>query len=106
MTPGGWPGVSVIMPVRNEERHLAAAVAQVLAQDYPGELEVIMAVGPSEDQTMIIADELAANDARVRVVENPGGRTPSALNLATAAARHDIVVRVDGHGELSHICAH
>ena len=34
----GWPGVSVIMPVRNEERHLAAAVAEVLAQDYPGEI--------------------------------------------------------------------
>ena len=88
------------MPVRNEERHLAAAVAQVLAQDYPGELEVIMAVGPSDDRTMVIADGLAAADARVRVVANPAGRTPSALNLGVAAARHDIVVRVDGHGEL------
>ena len=28
------------------------------------------------------------------------GRTPHALNLAIAAARHDILVRVDGHGEL------
>ena len=51
MNQAGWPGVSVIMPVRNEERHLAAAVAGVLAQDYPGEIEVIMAVGPSSDAT-------------------------------------------------------
>ena len=39
--------VSVVMPVRNEERHLAEAVGHVLAQDYPGEIEVVLAVGPS-----------------------------------------------------------
>ncbi|HEY5848965.1 MAG TPA: glycosyltransferase family 2 protein [Microlunatus sp.] len=100
MNGAGWPGVSVIMPVRNEERHLAAAVAGVLAQNYPGEIEVIMAVGPSADATSKIAAELVERDARVRVVDNPDGRTPTALNLAVFAARFDIVVRVDGHGEL------
>ncbi|HET9871219.1 MAG TPA: glycosyltransferase family 2 protein [Propionibacteriaceae bacterium] len=95
------PGVSVVMPVLNEERHLRAAVRQVLDQHYPGELEVIMAVGPSHDRTAEIAAELAAADDRLRVVDNPAGRTPHALNLAVAAARHDIIVRVDGHGELT-----
>ena len=55
-----WPGVSVVMPVLNEERHLEVAVRRVLAQDYPGELEVILAVGPSRDGTREIADALAA----------------------------------------------
>ena len=97
---GDWPGVSVVMPVLNEERHLAAAVGRVLAQAYPGDLEVIMAVGPSRDRTAEIAAELAAGDARLRVLDNPAGRTPHALNLAIAAARFDVIVRVDGHGEL------
>jgi succinoglycan biosynthesis protein ExoA len=88
------------MPVRNEERHLSAAVAGVLAQDYPGPVELIMAVGPSEDATAAIAAGLAAGDDRVRVVDNPVGKTPNALNLAIAASAHEIVVRVDGHGEL------
>ncbi len=35
------------------------------------------------------------------MVDNPAARTPSALNLGIAAARHDIIVRVDGHGELT-----
>jgi hypothetical protein len=35
------------------------------------------------------------------VVDNPAGRTPHALNLAIAASQFDIVVRVDGHGELA-----
>ncbi|SDT21009.1 Glycosyl transferase family 2 [Friedmanniella luteola] len=101
MSARSWPGVSVVMPVLNEERHLAAAVQRVLDQDYPGELEVILAVGPSRDATHEIAARLAADDDRIRVVDNPAGRTPHALNLGVAAARHDLVVRVDGHGELT-----
>jgi len=99
--PPGWPPVSVIMPVRDEERHLAEAVAHVLAQDYPGEVEVVLAVGPSGDRTGEIAAELAARDARVRVVANPAGHTPNGLNAAIGTARHGTVVRVDGHGLLS-----
>lgn len=94
------PGVSVVMPVRNEQRHLASAVQRVLDQDYDGELEVILSVGPSRDQTRMVADQLAAADERVRVIDNPTGYTPAALNLGIAAASYDIIVRVDGHGEL------
>lgn len=89
------------MPVRNEEQHLRAAVAEVLGQAYDGELEVVLAVGPSTDRTRGIADELAAADDRVKVVDNPTGFTPAGLNVALRAARYDILVRVDGHAELS-----
>ena len=104
MTPEAereWPGVSVVMPVLNEERHLEAAVRRVQLQDYPGPLEVLLVVGPSNDRTEQIAADLAAADPRVRVVPNPAARTPHALNLGMAAAAYDIVVRVDGHGELT-----
>lgn len=94
------PGVSVVMPVLNEERHLAAAVRGVLAQPYGGPIEVILAVGPSRDRTAEVAADLAAADPRIRVLDNPAGRTPHALNLAISAARYEIIVRVDGHGEL------
>ena len=92
--------VSVVMPVRNEEPHLEAAVGRVLAQGYGGELEVVIAVGPSSDRTREIADSLAATDDRVVVVDNPTGFTPAGLNLAIEAASHEIIVRVDGHAEL------
>ena len=96
-----WPGVSVVMPVLNEERHLETAIRRVLDQEYPGELEVIVAVGPSADRTREIADALAAADSRIHVVDNPAARTPSALNLGIGASKHKIIVRVDGHGELT-----
>ncbi|HEY9412955.1 MAG TPA: glycosyltransferase family 2 protein [Jiangellaceae bacterium] len=96
-----WPAVSVIMPVLDEERHLAEAVTGVLAQEYPGELELVLALGPSRDRTDEIARDLANHDSRIKLVSNPAGRTPAGLNAALAAARHDVLVRVDGHGVLS-----
>jgi succinoglycan biosynthesis protein ExoA len=93
-------GVSVVMPVRNEERHLAEAVDRVLSQDYPGGLEVVLAIGPSRDRTEEIAERIAAADSRVTIVPNPSGQRPSALNAAIKAARHQVIARVDGHALL------
>lgn len=95
------PPVSVIMPVLNEERYLADAVAAILSQEYGGALEVVLAVGPSHDRTAEVASELAAHDSRIVVVDSPTGRTPDSLNAAIAASRNEIVVRVDAHCELS-----
>ena len=63
------------MPVRNEERHLAEAVRHVLGQDYPGEFELVLAVGPSADRTEQIARDLAAAQPRLTVVANPAGHS-------------------------------
>ena len=88
------------MPVRNEERHLAESVRHVLGQDYPGEIEVVLAVGPSGDRTEELARELAAAHPRVTVVANPTGYIPAGLNLGIGAARHQVIARVDGHALL------
>lgn len=96
----GTPRVAVVMPVLNERRHLRAAVEAILAQDYAGELEIVLALGPSTDGTDDLAAELAAADNRIRTVVNPTGATPAGLNAAIAATSADIVVRVDGHSML------
>ena len=75
---GGWPGVSVVMPVLDEERHLASAVATVLGQDYPGPLEVVLALGPVRATAPTTSRPSSpAADARVRLVANPTGRPPA-----------------------------
>src|SRR4051812_32687356 len=96
-----WPSVSVVVPVLNEERHLEAAVTNVLDQEYLGPMEVVLAVGPSRDRTADVAARLARRDARVHVVDNPTGRTPAGLNAGIKASTGDVVVRVDAHSELS-----
>lgn len=104
--PAQPPAVSVIMPVLNEERHLRNSVQHILEQEYDGEMEVVIALGPSTDRTDEIAAELVretadSTRARVQTVPNPTGRTPAALNAAIKASKHPVVVRVDGHGMLS-----
>lgn len=95
-----WPPISIVIPVLNEERHLREAVRQVLAQRYAGPIEVVLAIGPSQDRTQEVADAIAAEDPRVTVVPNPTGRTPNALNAAIGASRSGIIARVDGHAML------
>ncbi len=97
---GAAPAVTVMIPVLNEADHLVAAVDSALNQDYSGEIEVILALGPSRDGTDAIAQQLAAKDPRVKTVPNPTGRTASALNSAIAASSYEYLVRLDGHSEI------
>lgn len=95
------PGVSVILPILNEERDLSDCISAILQQKYDGKLEVILALGPSTDNTNQIAKSLAQSDDRIKLVDNPTGKTAAALNLAIAAASFEIICRIDGHAEIS-----
>ena len=94
------PAISVILPVLNEEPHLAESVTAILSQDYIGSVEIILALGPSRDQTNVIAEELAVRDSRIKLVMNPTGKTAAGLNLAIAASQNPVIVRVDGHAKI------
>lgn len=97
----GLMGVSVVLPILNEERDLRESVSAILAQNFSAPFEVILALGPSTDRTTEIAKELAAGDSRVVLVDNPTGRTANGLNAAIASAKYSIISRIDGHAEIS-----
>jgi glycosyltransferase involved in cell wall biosynthesis len=93
--------VSFVIPVRKEEAYLRDAVASVLAQALGRrKREIILAIGPSEDRTKQISEELAARHKEVRVISNPSGLTSAGLNLAINASLGEVIVRVDAHSEL------
>jgi glycosyltransferase involved in cell wall biosynthesis len=94
------PSISVILPVLNEQSHLESSVRSILSQDYKGPIEVILAIGPSKDKTLEIAERLASADSRVVLVENPTGKTAAGLNLALKKTMNPVVVRVDAHAEI------
>lgn len=89
--------VSVLVPVLNEERYIREAVATMQEQRFPSGLELIFLDGGSHDRTRAILEELAEADPRIRVLDNPGRRTPQGLNLGMAAARGEFVARMDAH---------
>jgi len=89
------------MPVLNEAGYVESAIRSVLEQDYSGPVEVVLALGPSHDGTRAIVERMAAADARIRLIENPGMDIPIGLNLAIKAAKYPDIIRVDAHTELA-----
>lgn len=96
----GLTGVSYVMPVLNEIDEIRAAVESLVAQDYEGPFEVILALGPSVDGTNEVVAEMAAADRRIRSISNPVGSTPAGLNVAILASQYPVTVRVDAHSVL------
>jgi glycosyltransferase involved in cell wall biosynthesis len=92
--------VSVILPILNEERDLNQCITAILQQDYPADIEIILALGPSIDKTTIIAEKLSAADKRIKLVNNPSGQTATGLNLAIKMSSYEILCRIDGHSEI------
>jgi glycosyltransferase involved in cell wall biosynthesis len=99
-TPEAPSGVSYVMPIYNEVDYVEAAVSSILAQDFDGPVELVLALAPSTDGTDELVHQLAAADERITVVDNPGMHIPIGLNRAIAAARHPVVIRVDAHTQL------
>lgn len=92
------PTVSVIIPVRNEERYIARCLQSVRQQDYPPELlEILVVDGGSEDSTREIANEFCGRYPSIRLLDNPQRIVSAALNIGIRHARGEVIVRVDGH---------
>ena len=91
------PGVSVIVPARDAEATLPAALASVLAQDYGCAVEVIVADG---SETPVTGDLVRRRFPQVRLVANPGREIAAGLNCALGAARHPVIARCDARAVL------
>lgn len=89
---GVAPPVSIVVPARDEEAMLPAALASVLAQNYEGEIEIVIADG-SHGPGM--AEAVRSRFPQARLIANPDGGIAAGLNRAVAAATHDILVRCD-----------
>lgn len=89
---GPWPRVSVVVAARNEAARLPARVRNLLDQDYPGPMEIIVVSGGSTDHTR---QALAPFDERVRLIEIAESGKPTALNTGVAAATGDLIVFAD-----------
>ncbi len=94
--------ISVMIPVRNEERHIAGTLSQLIAQDYdPSHFEILVIDGESDDRTAEIVREFAGRHPHVRLLTNPRRLSSAARNVAVRAARGDVLLLVDGHCELA-----
>jgi len=112
--------VSIILPVRNEERYIDGCLRSIIAQDYPHDLmEILVIDGQSSDGTVDKINEFKAESSKfkegpdssvsragkqtqndgvgIRVIDNPDRTVPYAMNLGITNAKGDIILRFDGH---------
>lgn len=94
------PFVSVIMPALNEEKSIAQAVRSVLDQEGV-RVEVLVVNGLSTDRTADVVRDLAREDDRIRLLDNPRSIIPSGLNVGLHEARGTYVARVDCHATVT-----
>jgi succinoglycan biosynthesis protein ExoA len=96
------PFVSIVMPVRNEEKAISRSLLAALNQDYPRELlEVVVADGMSDDETRRVVAEITANDPRVRLLENRNRIMAPGFNAALEQARGNVIVMMGGHSQMA-----
>ena len=91
------PSVSVIVPVRNEAKSIESTLRSLLAQDYPGEYEVIVADGFSTDETVPIIRRLQGEFPHLKLVYNPARFSSAGRNTALRHMSGEYAVVVDGH---------
>lgn len=89
------PAVSILLPVRNEERHLPAALESLFRQTL-NSWELVAVDDGSSDGTAAILREAARRDPRVRVLCPANRGLVAALNAGLEACRSPIVARMDG----------
>jgi len=87
---GVYPSLSLIVPARDEERGVGESVSSMLAQDYPGPLEVVVVDDRSIDRTGEILDSLKSEHpgllSVLRVAELPDGWLGKNYALALGVA--------------------
>lgn len=89
--------VSVLVAVRDEEKLIRDTAEAMRAQEFDGRLEFLFIDGRSQDATPAILQELANEDPRIRLFENPKRGVRSGLNVGLEHARGRFVVQMEGH---------
>jgi glycosyltransferase involved in cell wall biosynthesis len=103
MMPMPSLAVTVIIPMRNEERRIGRCLESIMANDFPQErMEILVVDGMSDDRSAGIAAEYSGRFPIIRVVENRKRIVPAGLNLGILQARGEVIIIMGAHCEYPH----
>jgi glycosyltransferase involved in cell wall biosynthesis len=94
------PFISVVLPIRNEEKFISSTLSAISKQSYPNNLlEIIIADGMSTDRTRELVSNFKQNnpDLNIKLLENPEKIVSFGLNRAIIIAKGEVIVRMDSH---------
>lgn len=89
--------VSILMPCLNESKHIIEAINTIRPMSF--DYEILVIDGGSTDKTREIVQHLAAQDHRIRLIDNFARLQSAGVNLGAhlADSRSEIIVRADCH---------
>ncbi len=92
------PTVSIICPIRNEEKYIAECLEALLNQTFKSDqTEILVIDGMSNDRTREIVNEFQSKQTNLRLIDNPKKIVPHALNIGIEKASGHYILRMDGH---------
>lgn len=86
--------LSIIVPVYNIMEYLPRCVDSIRRQTYPN-LEIILVDDGSTDNSGALAEKMALEDRRIKVLHKENGGSSSARNLGISAAKGEYIGFVD-----------
>lgn len=94
------PVVSVIIPVRNEEKFISKCLAGIISQTYSiDKLEVLVIDGLSDDDTAEIVEQYSKRYPQIKLLKNNKKITPVAMNIGIKNATGNYIMFSGAHSE-------
>ena len=96
------PFISIILPIRNEEKYISSTLSGIANQNYPKNLiEILISDGMSTDRTRQIVEEFKQNntDLNIIILDNPEKIASFGLNRAIKIAKGEVIIRMDSHSD-------
>lgn len=95
--------VSVIVPLYNEAKYITRMIRSIVQQDYQhSSMELLFVDGNSTDNTReLIEREMKNADILYNILCNPEKNVSKSLNMGIVASTGEVIVRLDGHTEIS-----
>ena len=96
------PLVSIIIPMRNEARHVRKCLESLVGQDYPiSKYEVLVVDAMSDDGSRKLVTEYANRFSYIRLLDNPREITPVAKNIGIKNARGEVIIILSAHSSVT-----
>ncbi len=94
-----WPSISVVIATRNSARTLSQCLSSIEKQNYPANIEIVIADGGSTDKTLEIVKKFNA-----RVINVPENKQNAEYNKGVAAnnCKNELLLMIDHDNILPH----
>ncbi len=96
------PFVSIILPCRNEEKHISKCLDSLVANDYPKEkMELLVVDGMSKDKTREVLNEYKNYFLFFQILDNKKKTTPFAWNIGIKKSKGEVLLLIGAHAAYS-----